>query len=209
MVLHHLELNLSLHIKLHYKALFLIHSCVDDDNIEKFDDYESEKQAWVILEKAYVRAAKAKVAQVNEMGEISAKKCKTEEKSKNWPNASPDALKVEMYQLLASLCACQAIWLINILKKLGRNESEAEYTTLLIDNVSSINLAKNPIAHGRSKHIEMWFHCLRELVSEGKLRLGYCRSEDQVADLLTKGVTNEVFKRLKMSLSILDLDQLK
>ena len=61
---------------------------------------------------------------------------------------------------------------MNLLKELGSNEGEA--TTLLVDNVSAINLAKNSIAHGRSKHIEMRFHYLRELVSEGKLRLGYC-----------------------------------
>ena len=78
-----------------------------------------------------------------------------------------------------------------------------------MDNVSAINLAKNPIAHGRSKHIEMRFHYLRELVGDGKLRLSYCRSEDQVADLLTKGVTNEVFKRLLKSLSMMNLEQLK
>ena len=65
---------------------------------------------------------------------------------------------------------------MNLLEKLG--SSEGETVTLLVDNVSAINLAKNLIAHWRSKHIEMRFHYLRELVSEGRLRLGYCRSED-------------------------------
>lgn len=54
----------------------------------------------------------------------------------------------------------------------------------------------------------MRFHYLRELVSEGRLRLGYCRSEDQVADLLIKRVTNDVFKRLKMNMSMIDLRHL-
>jgi hypothetical protein len=93
------------------------------------------------------------------------------------------------------------------MKELGCGDDDV--TTLFVDNVSAINLAKNPIAHGRSKHIEMRFHYLRELVSDGKLRLSYCRSEDQVADLLTKGVTNEVFKRLLKSLSMMNLEQLK
>ncbi|XP_050897433.1 uncharacterized protein LOC127104287 [Lathyrus oleraceus] len=44
-----------------YKALFLIHSYVDNDNFEKVGDCESAKQAWEILEKAYVGAVKAKV----------------------------------------------------------------------------------------------------------------------------------------------------
>ncbi|XP_058771127.1 uncharacterized protein LOC131644592 [Vicia villosa] len=47
-----------------YKALFLIHSCVDGDNFEKDGDCESAKQAWLILEKAYAGAAKAKVVRL-------------------------------------------------------------------------------------------------------------------------------------------------
>ena len=52
----------------------------------------------------------------------------------------------ETEYIAASLCACQAMWLMNLLKELSGNEGEA--TTLLVDNVSAINLAKNPIAHG-------------------------------------------------------------
>lgn len=100
----------------------------------------------------------------------------------------------EVEYITASLCACQAVWLMNLLEKLG--SSEGEVVTLSVDNVSAINLSKNPIAHEMSKHIEMRFHYLRELVSEGRLRLWYCMSEDQVVDLLTKGVINDVFKRL-------------
>lgn len=95
---------------------------------------------------------------------------------------------------------------MNILEELSSNEGEV--ITLMVDNVYGINLAKNPITHGRSKYIEMRFHYLRELVSEGRLRLRYCISEDQVVDLLTKGVTNDVFKRLKMNISIKDLENL-
>ncbi|XP_058767589.1 secreted RxLR effector protein 161-like [Vicia villosa] len=57
----------------------------------------------------------------------------------------------ETEYITASLCACQAAWLTNLLKELGNNEGEA--VTLLVDNVPTINLAKNPIAHGRSNHI--------------------------------------------------------
>ncbi|XP_058742088.1 secreted RxLR effector protein 161-like [Vicia villosa] len=83
----------------------------------------------------------------------------------------------ETEYIIASLCACQVVWITNLLGELGSNVGEA--VTLLVDNVPAINLAKNPIAHGRSKHIEMKFHYLRDLVCEGKLRLGYCQSEEQ------------------------------
>ncbi|GAU51495.1 hypothetical protein TSUD_413780, partial [Trifolium subterraneum] len=69
--------------------------------------------------------------------------------------------------------------------------------TLKVDNVSAINLAKNPIVHGRSKHIEMRFHYLREQVNNGNLALEYCKSEEQVADLFTKEVAVQVFQKLR------------
>ncbi|XP_050888734.1 secreted RxLR effector protein 161-like [Lathyrus oleraceus] len=73
----------------------------------------------------------------------------------------------EAQYISALLCACQVVWLMNLLEELGINEGEV--VTLLVDNAYTVNLAKNPIAHGRSKHIEMRFHYLRELISEGRL----------------------------------------
>jgi hypothetical protein len=60
--------------------------------------------------------------------------------------------------------------------------------TMKIDKMPAINLAKNPIAHGRSKHIEMRFHYLREQVAYGKMNVEHCRTENQIADIMTKGV---------------------
>jgi hypothetical protein len=101
----------------------------------------------------------------------------------------------EAEYIVASLCSCQAVWLMNLMDEIG--SEKCEVVTLRIDNISAINLAKNPIAHGRSKHIEMSFHYLREQVSRGKLKLEHCRSEAQVADILTKAVKIEVFLKLR------------
>jgi hypothetical protein len=57
---------------------------------------------------------------------------------------------------------------------------------LKIDNISAINLAKNPIAHGRSKHIETRFHFIREQVTKGMIEVEYCPTEAQLADGFTK-----------------------
>lgn len=92
---------------------------------------------------------------------------------------------------------------MNLLKDLGKEDGDVE--TFMVDNVFAINLIKNSTAHGRSKHIEMSFHYVRKFVSERRLRFGYCRSEYQVANLLTKGVTIEVFKRLEKNMSMKDL----
>jgi hypothetical protein len=66
------------------------------------------------------------------------------------------------------------------------NVNRNEEFELLIDNKSAINLAKNPIAHGRSKHIETKFHFLRDQVAKGKIKLVYCSTDAQIADALTK-----------------------
>jgi len=62
---------------------------------------------------------------------------------------------------------------------------------LPIDNKSAINLAKNPVSHRRSKHIETRFYFLREQVNNGKLKMTYCSIETQLADILRQlGLTN-------------------
>lgn len=109
----------------------------------------------------------------------------------------------EVEYIVVSLCVCQVMWLMNLLKELGNNDGDV--VTLLVDNVFAINVANNPTTHGRSMHIEMRFYYL---ISEGRLKLRYCRSEEQVVDLLTKGVTIEVFKRMKMSMGMEDLENL-
>jgi hypothetical protein len=62
--------------------------------------------------------------------------------------------------------ACQGVWLARLLKNLVGGKPEAP--TLRIDNKSAIDLAKNPVHHERSKHIETKFHYIRECVEDGK-----------------------------------------
>lgn len=58
-------------------------------------------------------------------------------------------------------------------------------TTIYCD-MSTIKLSRNPVMHGRSKHIDVHFHFLRDLCRDGKIVLDYCKSGEQVADILTK-----------------------
>ena len=75
-----------------------------------------------------------------------------------------------------------------------------------IDSMSAINLTKNSITHGRSKHIEMRFHYLQEQVANGKMNLEHCRAENQIADIIMKGVQVEVFRRLRAMMNVDSLD---
>ena len=94
--------------------------------------------------------------------------------SKKQQIVSLSTTKVEF--IVATACACQAIWLRRILEELQFKQVEA--TTVFCDNNSAIKLFKNPVLHGRSKHIDVKYYFLRDLSNDGTIKLVYCRSED-------------------------------
>lgn len=67
----------------------------------------------------------------------------------------------ETEYIAASMGACQALRLKNLMSQLKIKREEP--MKKLIDNKSAISLAKHPVVHGRSKHIETRFHFLRDL----------------------------------------------
>ena len=73
---------------------------------------------------------------------------------------------------------------------------QSQPTLILEDNQSAIAIAKNPQFHGRTKHFNIKYHFIREQVSNDKICLQYCPTEDMLADLLTKGIGPEKFERL-------------
>jgi len=73
---------------------------------------------------------------------------------------------------------------------------------LKIDNRSAINLAKNPIAHGKSKHIETIFHFIREQVTKGMVEVVYCPNETQPVDGFTKVMKIDRFTFLRDKLGL-------
>nr|KYP51065.1 Retrovirus-related Pol polyprotein from transposon TNT 1-94 [Cajanus cajan] len=90
----------------------------------------------------------------------------------------------EAEYIAATSCACQCIWIQRILEHLGLIEKEA--TEILCDKSSTIQLSKNPVFHGRSKHITIRFHFQRDLVNDQVVRLTYCCSNEQVTDLIVR-----------------------
>ena len=109
--------------------------------------------------------------------------------SKQQPIVTLSTTKVEF--VAAAVSACQGVWMKRILKELGH--SDGGCTTVMCDNSSTIKLSKNPVMHGRNKHIDVRFHFLRNLTKEGTIELVHCGSQDQVADIMTKPLKLEVF----------------
>ena len=82
-------------------------------------------------------------------------------------------------------------------------------TIIFCDNNSAIKLSKNPVNHGRSKHIDVRYYFLRDLNNEGTVELQYCRSEDLLADILTKPLRFLPFQKLRRLMGIGTMEEFK
>ncbi|CAN6704283.1 unnamed protein product [Malus baccata var. baccata] len=69
------------------------------------------------------------------------------------------------------------------------------------DNVSAIALASNPVFHALTKHVEIDYHYIRELVVAHLLRVQFVCSEDQLADIHTMSLPQQRFLHLRSKLS--------
>ena len=69
-------------------------------------------------------------------------------------------------------------------------------TVLMEDNQGTIAIAKNAVAHTRTKHIDIRYHYILEAVQDGIANLYYCPTEKMIADVLTKPLPKERFEML-------------
>jgi hypothetical protein len=75
---------------------------------------------------------------------------------------------------------------------------------LLRDNESAIRMADNPVEHSRTKHIDIWYHFLRDHQQKGDIKITYVSAHNQLADIFTKPVDEKTFSKLRNELNILD-----
>lgn len=104
--------------------------------------------------------------------------------------------------IVVASCATQCIWLRRILEQMGWLGSIQGATTMFCDNVSTIKLSRNLVLHGRSKHIDIRFHFLRDLVSKEVVELVHCGTSHQIADIMTKAVKLDTFEHLRAMLGV-------
>jgi len=83
--------------------------------------------------------------------------------------------------------AREACWLRNLYSELGLLQ-EKNPTLIRGDNEGSLAMAKNPQFHKRSKHIDLRWHLIRELIQGGLITVESCRNPEQTADVLTKAL---------------------
>ncbi len=72
---------------------------------------------------------------------------------------------------------------------------EKNAVTIYEDNVGAINIAENNMASKRTKHIDVTYHHIRELIENGDVKVEHMASEKQIADIMTKNTTTAIFER--------------
>ena len=68
--------------------------------------------------------------------------------------------------------------------------------SVFIDNQAAQAMATNPVNHERTKHIDIAYHFVREVVQAGMVKLFYINTKNNISDLLTKSTKPVDFERL-------------
>ena len=125
--------------------------------------------------------------------------------SKKQPTVALSTTETE-YRV-ATQATCEGTWLEMLLKDLEVKIQRP--LVIYCDNISAILLAKNPIFHAHTKHIEVHYHFVREKIVEGIIDLRHIKTEDQVGDIFTKPLPKEKFFKFSRKLGLYDLNVLE
>jgi hypothetical protein len=119
--------------------------------------------------------------------------------AKKQPIVSRSSTEAE-YRALA-LTTAEMFWLRMLLKDI--HVTLLATPTIWCDNVSALALATNPVYHARTKHIEVDYHFVREKVLNQDILLKFISTDDQIADVFTKGLGSARFMYLRLKLMVI------
>ncbi|GKE74882.1 hypothetical protein Tco_1536923 [Tanacetum coccineum] len=107
-----------------------------------------------------------------------------------------------------SACCAQVIWMRTQLLDYGYKYNRIP---MYCDSKTAIAISYNPVQHSKTKHIDIWYHFIKERVENGIVELYFVETEYQLADLFTKALPKERFEYLvhRIGMRCMTLTQLK
>nr|KYP57037.1 hypothetical protein KK1_003291 [Cajanus cajan] len=122
-------------------------------------------------------------------------------KTKKQHTVSRSSTEVE-YRSMATT-TCELKWVKSLLHCLGLSHSQP--IMLYCDSQAALHIAKNPVFHERTKHIEVDCHFIRNAILNGIIRPSYVSTHVQLADIFTKALGRSHFHSLLSKLGIQNL----
>ncbi|KAK3041993.1 hypothetical protein RJ639_002301 [Escallonia herrerae] len=98
---------------------------------------------------------------------------------------------------------CEGMWLKRLLEELQFSPSAS--MKMMCDNKAAISIAKNPVHHDRTKHIEIDRHFIKEKIEQGVIEVDYTPTRQQTADVLTKAIPRGPFDIHLSKLGLIDI----
>ena len=110
----------------------------------------------------------------------------------------------EAEYLVACSASYEAVWLRKLLSDLFDLQLDA--TCIYCNNQSCVNLSENPVFHDNSKHIDIKYHYIRDMVQRGVVKIQYVAMDEQIADVLTKPLAKVKFEYFREKLGVLQIE---
>ena len=92
------------------------------------------------------------------------------------------------------------MWLRKLLAEIEENCNNP--IKVMEDNQGAIAIAKNPVGHKRTKHIDIRSHFVREQVQKGIFKIDYLSTKEMVADMFTKPLPRGQFEYLRSMIGL-------
>ncbi|GAB2220383.1 hypothetical protein Drorol1_Dr00008032, partial [Drosera rotundifolia] len=121
----------------------------------------------------------------------------------SWQSKLPKCVALsttEAEYIAATEAGKEMLWIKRFLQELGISQPEYQ---VHCDSQSALDLSKNAIYHSRTKHIDVRYHWIREVMEQQQLTLVKISTKENPADMLTKIVTRD---KLKLCADIAGMD---
>ena len=89
-----------------------------------------------------------------------------------------------------------------LLEEVGAGRLVTQMSTLNADNQGAIALARNPKYHAGTKHIDIQYHFIQNLVTTDQIHLQFCPSTDMLADIMTKALPRVSYVRHRKAMGL-------
>lgn len=101
----------------------------------------------------------------------------------------------EAEYMAAGMMATEVMWTRQLLNEMGFEQPAP--TVILCDNQPAIQIASDDFHHGRTKHIDIKYHFIKDMVKNNHIKMNHVSSALQQADILTKALGVILFTRLR------------